>query len=301
MLTAMEKHKAAGGVHSLMTVTHRHSRADVLVDTLERQADALKSFNGHRTVKAIFRQMGIIGSIRALEATASHRSEKHNGWHVHCHILQFGGMGEGLAPRTPEQMQQWETALYRQWASACKRAGLGVPDREHGVRLDAGDRAGAYVAKMGLEASKHWNASHEITKGHIKKSRSGESPWDLLRAVDADASDKQAGRLFVEFAEAFAGRKQLFWSRGLKQRYAMPDLSDAEIAAKTEEKSTVVIVIDREQWRDVLAVQGRATVKRLALFGADAVHRYLTTIKGRAKPRQTTPQPHHGATVPSPH
>ena len=295
VLTAMDLHKAAGGVHGLMTLTHRHSRHDVLVDTLARQATALAIFNADGSVKATYREMGIIGAIRALEVTASHRSEANNGWHVHVHTLQFGGIGDGLAPRTAEQMQVWETTLYRRWASACKRAGLGVPDREHGVRLDSGNNAASYVAKMGLEQSKHWNASHEVTKGHLKKSRSGESPWDLLRAVDADATDKQAGRLFVEYAEAFAGRKQLFWSRGLKKRYAMPDLTDAEIAAKKEEKSIVVAVIEREQWRDVLAVGGRATVKRLALFGTEAVMRYLTTIAGRAKPPQGPPQPPHAA------
>lgn len=301
VLTAMEKHEAVDGDVSLMSMTHRHNRRDVLVDTLEKQATALASFNGHRAVKAVYRQMGIVGSVRALEVTASHRSETNNGWHVHVHILQFGGIGDDLPRRTAEQMQAWESTLYRQWAACCKRAGLGVPDRAHGVRLDHGKHAGAYVAKMGLEQSKHWNASHEITKGHVKKSRSGESPWDLLRAVDADATDKQAGRLFVEYAEAFAGRKQLFWSRGLKQRYAMPDLTDTEIAAPKDEKSSVVVVIERDQWRDVLAVQGRATVKRLALFGADAVLRYLTTIQGRAKPRSAALQPHHATTAPPPH
>ena len=306
VLAAMESHKVGGGVHSLLTLTHRHSRHDVLVDTLARQATALEIFNRDGSVKTVFKAMGIVGSIRALEVTSSHRSEKNNGWHAHVHSLQFGGVGDDLKPRTAEQMAAWESILYRRWASACKRACLGAPDREHGVRLDSGDHAGKYVAKMGLEQPKRWDFSHEITKANLKKSRTGESPFDLLRAIDADATDRQAGRLFVEYVEAFAGRRQLHWSKGLKARFNLGDVTDveatdAEVEAQVVEKSELVAVIQRDQWRDVLAVQGRATLKRLALYGPEPVARYLATIKGRGKPYQAPPQAPQAAAAPPPH
>ena len=295
---AMEQHKAAGGCVDLMSLTVKHDRHDKLSDLLAKLKKALVKFNADWTVRNVFDEMGIVGAIRALEVTSGRRSEAKNGWHPHCHVLQFGGIGDGLAEHTPEQRLVWQNRLYDRWAASCVFAGLKPPSREHGVKLDGGEQAGAYIAKMGLEQSKHWNLTHEMTKGHSKKAKDGESPFDLLRAIAADDGDRQAKALFCEYAEAFHGKRQLFWSPGLKKRYAVPDLTDEEIEAQKQEKAIVLGVILKDSWKDVLACHGRGTVKRLAIFGWDAVASYLTTIQGRAgrpieatRTTPDTPQP----------
>ena len=295
---AMGLHEAAGGVEDLLTLTIQHDRHDKLADLLAKQKKALAKFNADWTVRNVFAEMGVIGSVRALEVTSGRRSEQNHGWHPHCHTLLFGGIGDGLMPHTAEQRLIWQNRLYDRWAASCVFAGLKPPSREHGVKLDGGAQAGNYVAKLGLEVSKHWDLTHELTKGHSKKSKDGESPFDLLRAIAVDDGDRQAKALFCEYAEAFHGKRQLFWSPGLKKRYAVPDLTDEELEAKKEEKAVLIGTILLPAWKDVLACNGRGTVKRLAIYGWDAVASYLTTIQGRSgRPTEAarrppdTPQP----------
>lgn len=272
LLKAMDAHKAAGGCMNLLTLTCPHQRDDNLVDLLAKQSLALKYMFQDKTVRNIFKEMGKIGQVRALETTNGRRSDYNNGWHPHYHVLQFCGVGVDLARFDAAQMMDWSTRLYLRWAHCCVRAGLGEPSFAHGLKLDDGSHAAKYVSKWGLE--------NEMTKGHTKKASQGETPFDLLRAIAADPDDKQAAALFVEFAEAFKGKRQLHWSPGLKKHFGIGELTDEEIAAKVEDKCAMLGQLSVDQWRDVLRVDGRALVLQLAASGGwDAVSLYLGSIK----------------------
>jgi Replication protein len=272
VVAAMAAHKAAGGSVTLLTLTAPHQRTDNLADLLAKLKKALNSFKNDRHVKAIFKAMGIIGDIKALEVTHGRLSPSNNGWHPHYHILQFGGLGVDYVPLDWLQMVDMEDVLYRRWAAACVRAGLGEPSREHGLKLDDGSKAAKYVSKWGLE--------DEMTKGHTKKALHGETPFDFLRSYLADPNDKQAGALFREFAETFKGKRQLVWSRGLKKRYAIGELTDEELSAQTDDQARLLGQITLPQWCDVLAVEGRGVVLQLASSGGwEAVSIYLDSIK----------------------
>lgn len=265
IIHAMDAHKAQGGLVSLLTLTTPHQRADDLAELLAKQAKALHRFWSDRGTKAVFEAMGVLGQIRALEVTHGRNSPQNNGWHPHYHVLVFHGVAGDL--------EAWGGVLYERWAECCRRAGLGVPSKAHGLKLHDGSKAAAYASKWGLE--------DEMTKGHTKKALHGETPFDFLRAFLADAADKQAAALFREFAETFKGKRQLHWSRGLKARFAVEEASDEQLAAKIEDRAVLLGQISLEQWRDVLAVEGRGQVLQLAAIGGwDAVAHYLAAIRG---------------------
>ena len=289
ILQAMEAHKAAGGCVNLLTLTCPHQVKDNLADLLAKQAKALNRFWNDRVVKAILAEMGTIGQIRALETTHGRLSPQNNGWHPHYHILMFQGSGVDLARFDQAQMMDWQVRLYLQWAKACKGAGLGEPSFAHGLKLDDGSKADKYMAKWGLE--------DEMTKGHTKKALHGETPFDLLRAVLADQDDKQAAALFIEFAKTFEGKRQLHWSKGLKKRYQVADKSDELLASEVDDKARLLGMISVDQWRDVLAVEGRAAVLSIAASsGWDGVTAYLEQIKGSGVRHSETllKRTHHG-------
>ena len=272
LIAAMAAHRASGGFVPMLTLTAPHQFKDKLADLLAKQARALRSFWSDRVAKSVFQEMGIVGQVRAAEVTHGRRSPRNNGWHPHYHVLLFGGASIYLARCDPNVISRWEWSLSDRWAACCVRAGLGVPSREHGLKLDHGDKAAKYVAKWGLE--------DEMTKGHTKKSLHGETPFDFLRAYLADSTDKQAGALFKEFAETFKGKRQLHWSKGLKQRYAIGEKTDIELAAVQDDSAVLLGSITIDQWRDVLAVEGRGLVLFLAVSGGwDAVALYLASIK----------------------
>jgi hypothetical protein len=122
-----------------------------------------------------------------------------------------------------------------------------------------------------------------MTKGHIAKraKAGGSSPFDLLRRVLADRSDKQAAFLFREFAQAFHGRRQLVWSKGLKDRFSIQAVADERIAEGGDEESVRLGVLSVEDWRRVLWVEGRATVLELARQDWEAVQVYLDSLRNR--------------------
>lgn len=266
VLCAMIAHKATGGEVNMLTLTCPHQRSDDLVELLVKQAKALNNFWKDRHVKALFEEMDNIGQIKATEVTHGRLSAFNNGWHPHYHVLLFCAAGVDLAAV--------EALLYPRWANACRLAGLGEPSREHGLRLDGGGEAAKYMTKWGLE--------NEITKGHIKKAKTGETPFDLLRALALDDADRQAAALFIEFANAFKGKRQLHWSKGLKDRFAVEEKSDEVLAEEREDYAELLGLLTIEQWRDVLAVEGRGTLLSAACRGGWAlVLEYLEQIQGR--------------------
>ena len=277
IIAAMAAHDAAGGCMHMLTLTAPHQRGDDLEQLLANQAKALHSFWSDRQVKAVLYEMGTVGQIRALEVTHGRKSTHNNGWHPHYHVLLFNGLEPHLMrfeSLRKEQMTEWTLRLYAVWARVCVKAGLGEPSLQHGLKLDDGSRAAHYVSKWGLE--------DEMTKGHTKKALQGETPFDFLRALVADPEDKQAAALFIEFARVFKGKRQLHWSRGLKKRYAIGEKNDDELAQDKEDELAVLLgTLTIEQWRDVLAVEGRGTVLSIAArAGWPAVLDYLQSIKG---------------------
>lgn len=258
---AIDRHLANGGGVYLLTLTNPHHCGDQLAELLEAQAKALSSFNGHRATRKVFDSMECIGQIRALETTHGRLRRVNNGWHPHYHVVLFAASGIDL-----EAFQQ---QLAERWISACTKAGLKAPSLQHGLKLDPGEFAADYAAKWGLD--------HEMTKGHIKKAKDGESPFDLLRAYLANG-DKQAGALFHEFAETFKGKRQLYWSAGLKKRFEIGEMSDEELANKQDDKAVLLGTITVDQWRYILKKEARSLVLELAEQGWEAVSRFLAAV-----------------------
>ena len=81
-----------------------------------------------------------------------------NGFHPHYHVLLF--VPYSLGKRSLPGIKQ---DMYKVWKDCCLKSGLDEPSEKHGLDLQAGNEAGSYVAKWGLE--------HEMTKGHIKRAR----------------------------------------------------------------------------------------------------------------------------------
>ena len=279
VLAAMTAWKAQGNTVNMLTLTCPHQRSDDLSELLVKQAKALNYFWKDRQAKTVFYEMGTVGHIKATETTHGRLSPYNNGWHPHYHILLFNSPEPHLMrfkTLLGEQMTDWQVRLYLRWANACKLAGLGEPSYQHGLKLDDGAKADRYISKWGLE--------DEVTKGHTKKAISGETPFDLLRALQADPTDRQAAALFIEFATVFKGKRQLRWSKGLKARFAVEEKTDDELTEEKDDFAQVLGQLTIEQWRDVLAVEGRGPLLSAAARGGwPSVATYLREIKGKGE------------------
>jgi hypothetical protein len=253
----------AQGLHTyLLTLTHPHERSDALADLLKAEQDAMARFLKTRATLKAFELVGRVGQVRAWEVTHGRRRDVSNGWHPHFHLLVFTERALSRADREAAR-----DALFVEWRKACTRAGLQAPGLRHGVAFDGGERAADYVAKWGLEEQvPHWGLASELTKSHVKRAGGkGETPFDLLRAVLADDADNQARWLFREYAAAFRGKRQLVWSRGLRDLLGLDaEASDQELASEQREDAVLLAGLFPNDWRKIAKHQAQGELLELA-------------------------------------
>lgn len=261
--SAMAVCKAQGGHVLMPTFTVPHGRQDALGDTLDLIKRALRTMASWTPYRQLQARLGVVGRIVATEVTHGEA----NGWHPHFHELWF-------FDRAGVDLVKLETELFGLWRKACLKFGLGAPSRKHGVVVQDGSRAAQYVAKM---SDKEWTLADEIAKVSSKSGRKGSrSPWQLLDCiVDPDATpqhQKRAEALFREYAEATKGRRQLVWSPGLKKRYAIADLDDAELCAQVEEDAVLVAQIPLDTWRAIRRQRMQVHILNAVQYGVEAVN-----------------------------
>lgn len=237
----------------LLTLTNSHHHGDNLQQLMAGQKKAIKYMWSNRKPKEYFESLGKVGHILANEVTHGK-----NGWHPHMHIL--------LLFDKPIDIAKLQQFVSKYWQHCCKLAKLKIPSLEHGCDVREGKYADMYIAKWGIE--------HEMTKGHVKKGREGgNTPFDLLR-LSADGCER-SGRLFPQFVDAFKGKGQLNWSKGLKKLLLVPETTDEELSIETEEDSVEVREIALEIWRLIILYKARADFLRaIELDEIDADRNY---------------------------
>ena len=109
------------------------------------------------------------------------------------------------------------------WVKACEKAGLiAVNDEklvdafmQHGVDVKEDVDCGDYLAKQ--DDSRRWGFAEELSKATSKAGRAkGVHPHHFL--VRKAPGDRER---YIEYVQAMKGRRQLFWSNGLKAWWAL--------------------------------------------------------------------------------
>jgi len=123
--------KSQGYLVAMLTLTHPHSKFDML----RSQLDALLGYKDGKSKKRVngamyhfgnskaFRGLNLVGYIRKFETTHGE-----NGWHPHFHIVLI------LDPETCGVIDEYK--LYKAWSKACVKAGLECPSIKRGLRID---------------------------------------------------------------------------------------------------------------------------------------------------------------------
>lgn len=238
MQRLIKRHQATGGDVLMITRTFPHTRFDSLKDSLTAFQDAETRYHRGKQYKKAFQNVGLVGSVKALEVTYGK-----NGWHPHVHEIiltrkKVSAADHGLLL----------SKMFQRWERFCLKVGLPAPSAQHGLTIQKADKAGAYISKWGIE--------DEITKGHIKQgNRESCTPFDFLRAgllSNSQDADKASGALFREYVKAFHGKVQLRFSRGLKALYDIEEMTDDELAEKTEDDSALLGEIETCEWKQIL-------------------------------------------------
>ena len=220
------------GLHvAMLTLTVPHYLGDDLKTLLKKMSKAKHSLWTNRNSREYFAdQFPMVGHITATEVKYS----DNNGFHPHFHILCI--LDKQYAA---EDLQIIESELYELWAEKCVKSGLGKPNRRNGLDLKMGsnneDVLADYISK--------WGMAEEMTQAHLKvgkKNMQSLTMWEVLELAQIEASTKDKySYIFKTYASAFKVRRQLFWSKGLKELLKIEVKDDEEIANAEEENTEI--------------------------------------------------------------
>jgi len=254
---ALASWNGLGGHVAMLTLTMRHHAVQSLAELWEGLSPAWARVTSGRGWIAEKERYGVAGWVRVVEVLHGR-----NGWHVHIHVLLL------LNDRpSAGGLRAWKAGIFERWANALERAGLARPGRlAQDLHLIEGrsDPLAAYFTKHGEAgvADIASSMSHEMTSAALKSSRlaHGRTPWALLD--DAIAGDSSAARLWREYERASKGRRQMTWSRGLRDFLGLsPELSDDEAAEERDNENRALCQSgeDDEQLHELVASVLRAS------------------------------------------
>lgn len=254
----MERQKRIKAGEVIASEVRPETRLDRLLAALN---DATRNMRSGKAWQSFSKRFGILHAVTALEVTFGN-----NGWHPHKHALFFTSLQPGDIDI--EAMKEW---LHKRYAAILAKHGA-YADFEHGVDVRIGNAAaGDYVAK--------WSIEQELSKASSKKAKAGGvSPFQLLELYFYGSEESarlfvpeiarfasHAGGLFLVYAAAMKGKRQLVWSAGARGYLGLDDeKDDLTLAQEWREDAIILLQLTILQWKSVLANDIRAEVLNIA-------------------------------------
>lgn len=244
---------ALGRQLAMATFTIRHRKSDPLSALWNAVSRAWAAVTSGKLWQGERDRYGLAGWLRVVEVT-----EGRHGWHVHVHALLFLDRADTPAGLlTPRELDAWAGSMFGRWSRAVQRLGLAAPlPRAQEVHLVQGDAEplAAYFTKatdLGVAQA----VAVEFTRSASKSGRAATSrtAWGILDGVMS--GDVEELRRWHEYERASRGRRQMTWSRGLRDRLDLsPELSDDEAAAAEDSGPLCQLDrghrLDRRLWAD---------------------------------------------------
>lgn len=245
IVKACTSHRGRRGLVLMLTLTVRHQGSNDLKWLSSKVSEAYRSMRRSRRFQRLWRdQLGIRWVIRGDE-----QNHGPNGWHPHLHVLLFVPEDSKLAEQAREAAKNKKPLnartsdllypIYERWSERVE-AVLGsafVPTVERGVVVTV-STDDEYIAKLGLEV-----AFITEKRGRTDKHR---TPWELLQ--DATDGDLPAQKLWREHSAAMLGRRQISWSRGMKQCFMVDEKTDEELAQEQLDRMKERTTFDIAAW-----------------------------------------------------
>jgi hypothetical protein len=268
------------GLHVYMvTYTVRHKKYDPVKKVLRLVVDAVSRLKAARFWTRVSDELGIVGSITALEPTFS----RENGAHVHKHTLEF--CKRELSADEIAKLRDRISAEYRKKLSALG----GSADPRFDVHIMSGaDYLAEYISKFGHNPKDDKRArsglSYEMTRNNSKGKSSIEGHYTMLQLLDLSADGDEWARVMWRSSEkAFRKHAQLTWSRKTKNKPGLREVlnmdaeqTDAEIVAEDEPEYTDFARLVRCEWakarripHEVLEAAKEMTFPEFVAFMAD--------------------------------
>lgn len=205
--TGVVRHLENGGSALFFTGTIRHKTSDELAVGLEAILEGWRRVIRGNPWKKWASRIGLVGVIRTVEITRSHR----NGWHPHLHALAL--LERPISDQMREAFEAW---LLDRWRTMVTKLGARMPSVERGFTVREVGKDGRVLAQYltKIQEEKRVQLGAEIARADLKSGRAGSRlPFQLLDTAGHNDTDRD---LWLEYVAATEGRRCFTWSKGLR-------------------------------------------------------------------------------------
>ncbi len=231
-----------------VTLTMRHHQAQALASLWAGAGSGWKRAISGKGWVSVSENVG--GWVRVWEVTYGV-----NGWHVHVHAVLILDQAQGWAGVAE--------GMYRRWSAGLVSKGFQAPmlvgqdwHLVHGE--NAADEVAGYLTKLSDDPG--FALGGELAYSAPGRARGGLKtlpPFALLQRLE-ETGEVEALRLWHEWEAASKGKRQIGYSRGLRERYGVEEVEDQAIV--DEELGTDqddLVAWTRDGWRQLVEVPAR--------------------------------------------
>lgn len=157
--------KTLGYTTSFATLTVSHTKQTKLSDLWVSLLEAYKNFQQGKGYATLKNKFGIVGSVRAIEATYGK-----NGWHLHIHLVFLHDKKIIISDLSD--------AVYSRWSSVTANNGLKTSRQGFDIRRSFSDSGlSSYLNKNNYDLGK------ELTNTQNKKYTNSRTPFTILYSM----------------------------------------------------------------------------------------------------------------------
>lgn len=273
----------------MVTYTMRHNRHDPLQKNIDDLRLARKKMRSGRKWQKFKKDYGYVGAISALEVTYS----SDNGWHVHVHEIQFFNPEKSVLDLDVKNviLDKWlDNDLSAWWCDSLKKVGRSATLKTGIDVTSANKYIAEYVSKYGkMPETEKWDIASEVAKSGSKVDASGLHPFGILNNTASPLIEQKERNKFTalwhEYATAFHGEKQLFWTAGLKDLLQIEETKVEDM--DNEGKS--VYGISRDAWKAIRYMNKRAELLVQTVYSRGdfvAIERFVIEMIHEANKRR---------------
>jgi hypothetical protein len=231
-----------GGV-AFATFTLPHRAGTPLRASLDALRGAYRDARQDYSVRALMKELGVEGTIRALEVTYGI-----NGWHPHLHLLWLT-----RRPLTADQCAHLQREWFRAYSASLARRGWGAPSTRRGVLVlpvslvRGAESIGTYLSKV-QDAYGDSTVSREMARSDLKKGRKkSRTPFEL--AESAVTGDRRDVARWLEYEAGIKGARAIEWSRHLKGRLGVLEVDDEALIEQEAQQGPMVASLSPQDFR----------------------------------------------------
>ena len=184
-----------------------------------------------------------------------------NGWHVHVHVALV--LDENADEATLDELC---LGMYGRWSKGLTAAGRRAPMRKgQEWHIVQGENAGAeiadYLAKLDRTAAPSEALGLELTHvrpGRSRKAVATQPVWSLLQSI-VDDGDADSLSRWHEWEAGSKGKRQIAWSKDLRDLLAVPDeKTDEELnAEELGDQADELVAITAGGWASMVRQPAR--------------------------------------------